>query len=245
MLLVCSPPSVASMNVIIHSAPWRPWQKSAIVPAAPLAKGLEFLSFSDRNTCLLSLIMTYSSFFNSLTDYLSFVCMYRRLRDGQGRTNPTVQGKDPTVRERKTTVQGYDLYVESRSSIVETLPQSHGGGAHDARPSNPYIHCWSWSAFDVVVPPRWSSWAHFRGSTTRSRRYYWCCVRAVAEKLRWETAVGREHGCRKRWKQLKLFSFSNVRSWKLNRLSRIKSFWANDIPLFDEKARAKDWFIEW
>ena len=143
VLLVCSPPSVASMNVIIHSAPWRPWQKSAIVPAAPLAKGLEFLSFSDRNTCLLSLIMTYSSFFNSLTDFLSFVCMYRRLRDGQGRTNPTVQGKDPTVRERKTTVQGYDLYVESRSSIVETLPQSHGGGAHDARPSNPYIHCWS------------------------------------------------------------------------------------------------------
>ena len=35
VLLVCSPSSVASMNEIIHSAPWRPWQKSAIVPAAP------------------------------------------------------------------------------------------------------------------------------------------------------------------------------------------------------------------
>jgi len=35
---ICSLPFVASMNEIIHSAPWRPWQKSAIVPAVPLQK---------------------------------------------------------------------------------------------------------------------------------------------------------------------------------------------------------------
>jgi len=28
------PPSVASMDEVIHSAPWRPWMKSSIVPAA-------------------------------------------------------------------------------------------------------------------------------------------------------------------------------------------------------------------
>ena len=62
------------MNVIIHSAPWRPWQKSAIVPAAPLAKGLEFLSFSDRNTCLLSLIHIQVFSIRLLTFSRLFAC---------------------------------------------------------------------------------------------------------------------------------------------------------------------------
>ena len=30
----CFPPSMASMDEVIHSAPWRPWMKSSIVPAA-------------------------------------------------------------------------------------------------------------------------------------------------------------------------------------------------------------------
>ena len=30
----CSPSSVASIDEVIHSAPWRPWMKSSIVPAA-------------------------------------------------------------------------------------------------------------------------------------------------------------------------------------------------------------------
>jgi hypothetical protein len=34
---LCSPPSVAAMGDVIHhsSAPWQPWQKSAIVTTAP------------------------------------------------------------------------------------------------------------------------------------------------------------------------------------------------------------------
>ena len=63
---------LASMGEVIHSASgqklspslfWQPWMKSSIVPPSsrdevilsangPLAKGLEYLSFSDRNTCL-------------------------------------------------------------------------------------------------------------------------------------------------------------------------------------------------
>jgi hypothetical protein len=38
MFLSLCAESVASMDEVIHSAPWRPWQNSAIVPAALLQR---------------------------------------------------------------------------------------------------------------------------------------------------------------------------------------------------------------
>ena len=69
----CFPPSVASMDEVIHSAPWRPGVKSSLVPAAlfqwswntsPSQTG-----YSHRDTCLL-----FCPFLSVLTDFPLFAC---------------------------------------------------------------------------------------------------------------------------------------------------------------------------
>jgi hypothetical protein len=75
-LSFCFPLSVASMDEVIHSAPWRPWMKSFIVPAP------------------LPMLLIYSRFFEC-RDFPLFVCICWRLRNRrrQGRNNPKVEGK--------------------------------------------------------------------------------------------------------------------------------------------------------
>jgi hypothetical protein len=107
------------MDEVIYSAPSRPWVKSSIVLVArscllpsvvsmdevihsasgPLAKGLEYLSFSDKNTCLFCSIVADTSIFKCfqvLTDFALFVCMccWRQdfvHQDVEGNSVPWVQ----------------------------------------------------------------------------------------------------------------------------------------------------------
>jgi hypothetical protein len=71
--------SVASMDEIIHSAPWRPWVKSSILPA--------FLFVS---------LPTFEFVVSNINSLTFFVCMCRWLQAGPSK-NPKVQGNVQNV----------------------------------------------------------------------------------------------------------------------------------------------------